>query len=149
MNTLVQLRPVRDDSPGCGLLHGNPLEITRGSLGPVARFAPGEVVAYELRHQGRPHLYVFRTLEVDDPLAAAVPGVRPRVRLLVDLGCAGRIRLARSLFSYLLKSRREPSDLPDGFYVRLSVALAGRWPAHTILVSLLSPPPEQVEPCTS
>ena len=41
MNTLVQLRPVRDDSPGCGLLHGNPLEITRGSLGPVALFAAG------------------------------------------------------------------------------------------------------------
>ena len=149
MNTLVQLRPVRDDSPGCGLLHGNPLEITRGSLGPVALFAAGEVVAYELRHQGRAHLYVFRTLEVDDPLAACVPGVRPRVRLLVDLCSAGRIRLARSLFNYLLKSRREPSDLPDAFYLRISVALAGRLPAHRILVSLLSPPPAQVEPCTS
>jgi hypothetical protein len=149
MNTLVQLRPVRDDSPGCGLVHGNPLEITRGSLGPVALFAAGEVVAYELRYGGRPHLYVFRTLDVDDPLAARVPGVRPRVRLLVDLGCAGRIRLARSLFSYLLKTRREPSDLADAFYLRLSIALAGRWPAHKILVSLLSPPPAQVDPCTS
>ena len=149
MNTLVQLRPVRDDSPGCGLLHGNPLEIKRGSLGPVALFAAGEVVAYELRYRGRPHLYVFRTLEVDDPLAASVPGVRPRVRLLVELCSAGRIRLARSLFNYLLKSRREPSDLADAFYLRLGVALAGRLPAHKILVSLLSPPPAQVEPCTS
>jgi hypothetical protein len=34
----------------------------------------------------------------------------------------------------------DPDRLPDGFYVRVGVVLAGRLPAHTILLSLLSRP---------
>ncbi len=51
-------------------------------------------------------LFVFRTLEVDDAFAVTVPGVRPRVQLLMELGTAGRIRLARSLFAFLLRTGR-------------------------------------------
>ncbi|MDP9150240.1 MAG: hypothetical protein M3O36_09915, partial [Myxococcota bacterium] len=78
------------------------------------------------------------TLVVDDISAVAVPGVRPRVQLLMELGTAGRIRLVKSLFAYLVRAGRAPSALPDIFYVRVAAALGGRLPTHKILVSLLS-----------
>src|ERR1019366_7312684 len=71
----------------------------------------------------------------------AVPGVRPRVQLLMELRTAGRIRLVKSLFAYLVRTNRDPSALTDAFYVRVGNALAGRLPVHKILLSLLSPPP--------
>jgi hypothetical protein len=72
-----------------------------------------------------------------DAFAVALPGVRPRVQLLMQITTAGRIRLARSLFAYLLRSGACPSTLPDGFYVRLGAVLAGRLPRHKVLRSLL------------
>ena len=42
----------------------------------------------------RPRLFVFRTLTVDDRLAATLPGVRPPVKLLLELRTKGRIRRA-------------------------------------------------------
>jgi hypothetical protein len=138
MNTAVQLRPIADrDRPRCDLVYGEPRELVVGELGRIALFGPGELVAYRLQHRRRARLYVFRTLTVDDPLAAAVPGVRPRVQLLLEQRSAGRVRLARGLFSYLLRNKRDPSDLPDAFYVRVSAALGGHLPAHRILFSLL------------
>jgi hypothetical protein len=74
----------------------------------------------------------------DDPFAVAVPGVRPRAQLLMELGTADRIRLARSLFAYLRRTGRNPSALPDIFYVRFSAARGVRLPGHKILRSLLS-----------
>jgi hypothetical protein len=148
MNTAVQLRFPRDDGPRCELVHAAPREIVPGTLGPVALFASGEVVGYLLRAPRRPALFVFRTLDVDDPLAARLPGVRPRVQLLLSVRSAGRIRLIRSLFAYLTKTSRDPSRLPDVFYLRVGAALAGRLPAHKILRSLLSPPPSPAEPWT-
>jgi hypothetical protein len=76
-------------------------------------------------------------LDVDDPLAASVPGVRPHVELLLELGTRGRTRLVRGLFAYLAKDAHDPSRLPDAFYVRVGFALGGRRPPHKILVSLL------------
>ena len=84
-------------------------------------------------------LFVFRTLNVDDRLAPTVPGVFPRVRLLLELHTPLRIRRARALFAYLARTRRDPSALTDGFYVRVGVALAGRLPEPKILRSFLSP----------
>ncbi len=83
-------------------------------------------------------LFVFRRLEVDDAFAVTMPGVRPRVQPLMELGTAGRIRLARSLFAFLLRTGRDPSALPDIFYVRVSAALGGRLPGHKVLLSLLA-----------
>jgi hypothetical protein len=68
-----------------------------------------------------------------------VPGVRPRVRLLMELGTAGRIRLAKSLIAYLVRTGRHPSAMPDIFYLRVAAALGGRLPGHKILLSLLPP----------
>ena len=138
MKTAVQLRTLAgDERPRAELLFGTPCDIREGTLGTVARFESGDVVAYLIRSRRRWRLFVFRTLDVDDPFAVAVPGVRPRVQLLMQLGTAGRIRLTRSLFAYLVRTGRDPSALPDIFYVRISAALGGRLPGHKILRSLL------------
>jgi hypothetical protein len=147
MKTAVQLRhPAGDDLPRSELLGGTPCDVVAGALGPVALFPSEEVVAYLLRRQRRVRLFVFRTLAVDDRLAATVPGVRPKVRLLLELRTAGRIRRVRALFAYLLRTNRNPSSLTDGFYVRVGILLAGRLPAHKILLSLLLPGRVRREP---
>jgi hypothetical protein len=139
MNTAVQLRSIGAlDRPRCALVHGQPHELLDGGLGRIALFGPGELVAYRLRSRRNTRLYVFRTLEVVDRLAASVPGVRPRVRLLVHLRTAGRARLAERLLVYLLRTGRDPSLLSDSFYLRVGAALGGRLPAHKLLLSLLS-----------
>jgi hypothetical protein len=146
MNTAVQLLASADDRPRSELLHGTPHEVVPGSFGPVALFAPGEIVAYLLRSRRGPHLYVFRTLEVRDRLAASVPGVRPQVQLLIDVSTARRIRFARGVFSYVLQTGRESSDVADAFYLRVSAALAGRVPTRGILHSLLPPSTQWAKP---
>jgi hypothetical protein len=139
MKTAVQLRTLAgDERPRAELLFGTPCDLGEGRLGPVARFESGEVVAYQIRSRRRRRLFVFRTLEVDDAFAVAVPGVRPRVRLLLELRTAGRIRLVRSLFAYLTRTGRDPSALPDSFYARVGAMLGGRLPGYKILPSLLS-----------
>jgi hypothetical protein len=138
MNTVVQVRhPAGDAHPRAELLSGAPCAVIASPTGPVALFGPGEVVAYRIRYRRRTRVFVFRTLDVDDALAASVPGVRPHVELLLELGTRGRIRLVRGLFAYLAKHAHDPSRLPDAFYVRVGFALAGRRPPHKILVSLL------------
>ena len=138
MKTAVQLRTLAgDERPRAELLFGASCDLEERALGPVARFESGEVVAYQIRSRRRRRLFVFRTLEVDDALAVAVPGVRPRVQLLMELRTAGRIRLVRSLFAYLTRTGRDPSALPDLFYTRVGAMLGGRLPAHKIVLSLL------------
>ena len=129
MNTAVQLRRTGAEVRS-GLLYGTPRETVAGTLGPVALFSSGELVAYGIRHHRRTRVFVFRTLDVDDRLAASLPGVCPRVRLLLEVRTAGRARLVRGLLAYLVRTRHDPCRLPDGFYVRVGVALAGRLPAH-------------------
>lgn len=141
MKTAVQVRhPTADSQPRAELVWGRPLAVEAGTLGPVALFGPGEIVAYLLRFRRRPRLFVLRTLTVDDRLAATLPGVRPRVQLLLELRTQGRVRRARGLFAYLARTRRDPSALADAFYVRVGLILAGRLPSHKILLSLLPPP---------
>ena len=139
MKTAVQIRTAAgDERPRAELVLGTPCDLDEGTLGPVARFEPGQVVAYQIRSRRRQRLFVFRTLEVDDDLAVYLPGVHPRVQLLMQLRTGGRIRLARSLFAYLLRNGWDPSALPDGFYARVGAMLGGRLPGHKILPSLLS-----------
>jgi len=114
MKTAVQLRPIAArDLPRCDLFWGVRRRTVVGELGPIALFGSGELVVYRLRRLRRQRLYVFRTLDVEDRLAAAVPGVRPGVGLLLSLNSAGRVRLAQGLFSYLAKTSRNPGALPD------------------------------------
>jgi hypothetical protein len=138
MKTAVQLRTLAgEERARAELLFGAPCDVGEGRLGPVARFESGAVVAYQVRSRRRRRLFVFRTLEVDDALAVAVPGVRPRVQLLMELHTEGRIRLVRSLFAYLSRTGWDPSALPDAFYTRVGAALGGRLPGYKILPSLL------------
>jgi hypothetical protein len=141
MKTAVQSRQVAGDAPRSDLLHGTPVSIISGRLGPVALFAPGALVVYRIRHRRRTRLFVFRTLEVDDRLAASIPGVHPRVQLLLDLRSAERARLVRGLLGSLAKSGHDPCALPDAFYVRLGAALAASPPTQKSLLSLLAASP--------
>lgn len=138
MKTAVQVRhPAGDECPRAEILSGSPCAVLPAALGPAALFGPGAVVAYRIRYRRRCRVFVFRTLAVDDPLAASVPGVRPRVQLLLELGSAGRARHVRGLFAYLARHGHDPSRLPDAFYLRVGYALAGRLPSHKVLVALL------------
>jgi hypothetical protein len=124
MRTAVQLRS--SGAMQCELVCGDPAAMASGSLGPVALFSPDEVVGYLVRSGARPALFVFRTLAVDDQWGAAVPGVHPRVRLLVHVRSATRVRAMRRLFGSLARRALVPSVLSDGFYVRVSHAVGGR-----------------------
>jgi hypothetical protein len=141
MRTAVQLRPRSGDEerPRTEVIGATAWSVVTGTLGPIVLFEPGQIVAYLLRRRRRARIFVFRTLDVDDRLAAHVPGVSPRVRLLMELRTAGRIRRARGLFEYLQRTGLDPSALPDIFYLRVAAALGGRLPGHKILRSLLSP----------
>jgi hypothetical protein len=140
MKTAVQLRrSAGDDPPRSELVCGTPSSIITGKLGPVALFDSEQIVGYRIQHRRRTRVFVFRTLDVDDRLAASVPGVRPHVQLLLEVHSAGRARLVRGLFAYLVRINREPSALADDFYVRVGGVLGGRLPAHKLLLSLLSP----------
>ena len=139
MRTAVQLRRTFGaEAPTTELVYGQPSEFVTASLGPVAVFGSGVVVAYLLRYRRRQRLFVFRTLDVDDAMAASVPGVSPRVQLLMALRTAGRVRLARRLFAYVVRLGRDPSALPDAVYVHVAAVLEGRLPPHRILPALLS-----------
>lgn len=140
MKTAVQLRDPSDaDGPQVDLVYGEHAQRTASPRGPVALFGSEELVAIRIRSRRRTRLFVFRTLVVDDELAASVPGVRPRVRLLFQVRSAGRARLVARLFAYLVKLGQDPAGLPDDFYLRVGAALGGRLPPHRILLSLLRP----------
>ena len=74
----------RRRSPARRASRRHPVRGHRGCL-PVrsALFGPGELVGYRIQYRRRTRVFVFRTLYADDPLAASVPGVRPRVHLLL------------------------------------------------------------------
>jgi hypothetical protein len=104
------------------------------TLGPVALF-DADQICYRRRNR----VFVFRTLQVDDRLAASVPGVKPHVQLLLQVHSSGRDRLIRELFAYLARTCREPSSMPDDFYVRVGAVLGGRLPGPKVVRSLLPP----------
>ena len=110
MKTAVQLRQQSGDGqPKSDLICGVPSSVVTGTLGPVALFDADQIAAYRIRYHRRTRLFVFRTLVVDDRLAASVPGVKPHVQLLLQVHSSGRARLVRELFAYLARTNREPS----------------------------------------
>jgi hypothetical protein len=132
--TAVQLRTNR---PQGQIVYGEPYAVDRGARGPVALFAPGSLVAYQVQIDRARRLFIFRTLLVDDRLAATVPGVSPRVQLLVQLRSRARVRLVRQLFADLLALGGTPMALSDAFFLRLGATLDGRVPPYALLHALL------------
>jgi hypothetical protein len=75
MNTALQLRRTGREVR-TGLLYGTPVEYRRRhTLGPVALFSSGELVAYRIRHHRRTRVFVFRTLDVDSVFEDRVTGL--------------------------------------------------------------------------
>jgi hypothetical protein len=139
MKTAVQLRQLSGDGqPKSDLICGVPSFVVTGTLGPVALFDADQIVAYRIRYRRRTRLFVFRTLVVNDRLAASVPGVKPHVQLLLQMHSSGRARLVRELFAYLARTNHEPSAMPDDFYLRVGAVLGGRLSGHKVLASLVS-----------
>jgi hypothetical protein len=135
-HTAVQLRSATE--PHCELVHGDPQTLLAGQLGPVALFPPGEIVAYVIHARRPSRLYLFRTLHtLADPDQTTVPGVRPRVRLLLALDSQRLIRRCRRFFALLGRRQQPATDLTDGFYLRLERALRARAPLPRLLAALL------------
>jgi hypothetical protein len=137
-HTAVQICPDTATCPRCELVHGDAVALHVGQLGPVALFAPGEIVAYVL-HAARPsRLFVFRTLGSSPHLAPTVlPGVYPHVHLLLALDSLRVIRRGRRFFALLKRRATPPSRLPDAFYLRLDRTLRARAPLPRLAATLL------------
>jgi len=120
------------------LVYGRPADVRTSARGEVALFSPGALVAYELSAARRSaRLFVFRTLFVEDRLAARVPGVHRRVQLLFTLRARVRIERLRQIFTRLDALGWPPEGLPDAFFIRLGASFEGRLPRRPILASLL------------
>lgn len=131
----MQLR--RGERLRCALFCGEAARFVDGKLGPIAIFEPHAVVGYRIEHGRRVRAFVFRTLEKEGCGAVQLPGVRPEVRLLVDVRTAGRARrLAKWLSDLARRGRRLPA-LPEVLYLRVSLALGGRAQNTGALESLL------------
>jgi len=100
-------------------------------------FGPGTVVAYRLRLQLREQLFVFRTLQQPEPLGTRVPGVRPRVRLLMLVHNERRIQRALSLMRALRVRAHKLERLSDEVFLRANHVLGRRAPIASIADSLL------------
>jgi hypothetical protein len=72
-----------------------------------------------------------------DATGADVPGVHPRVALLLELRTSARIDKLRRLLSFLEKHGLEPASMSDAFYLRVSHVLGGHLTAPKIVLSLL------------
>lgn len=133
--TAVQLR----DEPGleASLLYGAPHSMMAGSLGPIALFAPGRLVAYQAQVDGRRRVFVFRTLPAHDGRASGVPGVFPRVNLLLEVRTRGRAERVRKLFRFLVRDGWEVDALSDAFFVRTNQVLGGRLTSKRAVLALL------------
>jgi hypothetical protein len=135
MRTAVQLRS--DETVRCALLHGEPCAVAAGTLGRIALFEADRIVAYTLATVRRANVFVFRTLAVDDRLAASVPGVYPRVCLLIHAQARAGIEQIRRLFAHIVKRGLDAAALSDLFYRRVGCAVARRRPTQAPLRHLL------------
>ena len=123
--TGVQLQ-FSEDWLKCSLLYGNMDELSSNHAGSVAWFVSGQVVAYLIEVGRKQHVFVFRTLDKSEKDEVKIGGVSKRVRLLVDVQRVGSIRWLSQLFVRLQQGQPPPSDLSDGFYVRVNQVLNGR-----------------------
>lgn len=143
MKTAVQIR--RGESVRCAVFEGEACAMAKGAFGPVALFDADHVVGYRVEHRRRVRAFLFRTLVVDDPWAAAVPGVRPRVRLLVEVRTAQQVRRLAGVLRDLGQQGCLPAALSDAFYLRVGQALAGRGASREALRRLLRREPPRQE----
>ena len=142
-------RPHRRSAPSAAppraeIAFGSPNRICVGARGPVALFVPDTLVAYELRFARRRRLYVFRTLLVDDPLAAVLPGVHRRVRLLLSVRTPARIRASAPSSPPWSASAGVPISSPTPF----SRASRPSWKAACLHRPVRSPPSTRARPST-
>ena len=108
MITAVQLR--KHPNVTAQLVAGTPVR----QINEVALFAPSQLVAYMIEGVQHTLILVFRTLAALDPSAAKLPGVHPRVSLLLEArGTLSASRL-RNLFRYLSRRGLRPEDLLRG-----------------------------------
>ena len=120
MLTAVQLR--KHPNVTAQLVAGSPIR----QLDQVALFGPEQLVAYMIEGVQHTLTLVFKTLHTADPLGAKLPGVHPRVSLLLEArGSLAASRL-RNLFRYLSKRGLRPEDLSEDFWVRLDAVLSGQ-----------------------
>jgi hypothetical protein len=120
-STAVRLR----DEPGlvARVIHGEPV---RTIANRVAVFSPGQLVGYMIASSEHTHTFVFRTPHRTDDRGAKLPGVEPRVALLVDARGARAASRLRNMFGYFRRRRIDPERLSPEFWVRVDALLAGR-----------------------
>lgn len=119
------------------LLHGAAIERRPHPRGAVLVLPPGQIALYCLRTV-KYRCFLFRTLGAPEELSSEVPGVSPRVRLLLQTQTLGRLARLQELLRYLARTGLQPSSLSDAFYLRLNAILNGRLPKGKALRSLLA-----------
>lgn len=118
------------------LLHGLVSRTTRDPRGTIHWVLPGEIVLYSVRGQ-QPRTFVFRTANAAANLLSSVPGVAPRVTLLVQTTTANRQALLQLYFRNLLRQGRNPTLLADRLYAKLNIVLSRRTASRDALDALL------------
>ena len=101
-------------------------------------FEPSTIVGYELAIHDRVYGFVFRTLAEVDPLAVAIAGVRPAVRLLIT--ATTRRQLAR-LHAFLTALRATAAGSPnvsDALLLRAASSIFSRRPLTAVTAALRS-----------
>lgn len=119
------------------LIHGSSIDRRPHPRGVILVLPPGQIALYCLRTV-KYRCFLFRTLAAPELLSSEVPGVSPRVRLLLETQTLGRLARLRELLRYLARTGLEPSSLSDAFYLRLNALLNGRLPKGKALRSLLA-----------
>lgn len=118
--TAVQLRS--DPNFNAKLLHGKPLH----RIGQVVVFGPGQLVVYMIEGFRHTITYVFKTLPHATANAAKLPGVTPRVSLLLEARGSLSVSRIRNLLRYLERRKASPDDLSEAFWIRLDAVLSGQ-----------------------
>jgi hypothetical protein len=137
MITAVQERRGESD-PSAAVIHGKPLRTLVGRRGPIRLFHSGEIVAYVLQANGRARIFVFRTLERPVADASIVPGVQPRVRVLIVADKGRRIYRARQMLATLGRLGLQTAQISDRFYLSAATTLGNRAPIESVVKTLLT-----------
>jgi hypothetical protein len=130
---LTAVRLHSDEGFSATVVHGQP---DRG-IANVALFSPGRLVAYMLATPIWTRVYVFRTLAKPGATHSRIPGVAPRVDLLLDTRTRAAAARIRNMFRYFARNGRPPESLSETFWLRLGVLLGGRLRRGPHLPSLL------------
>src|SRR5688572_10411989 len=119
------------------LHHAAVSRVTPDPRGAVHWVPPGQIALYTVRgHKTR--TFVFRTAAQRATLLSSVPGVSPRVTLLVQTTTLARQALLLGFFRSLIVAGRSPTSLDDLLFAKLNVLLSRRAPTREALDGLLS-----------